>query len=273
MQKNIQPIAIFDSGVGGLTVLNAFLNLYPPAKYHQPYVYIGDTARLPYGTKSPETIIKYSETITASLLKFEPKAIIVACNTASTHALPAVAAMAGSIPSIGMIEPAVKAAIIASRNKHIAVIGTIGTINSKIYAGSITAINPNIKVTEIPCQLLVALAEENWTNTQIAHDVVRKYLGEVFNAPDAPDTLILGCTHFPLFESVLRAELGRDVTLINTGFEAAKTVSHLFSPADNAAAASVQCYVTDNKHRFEANMGRFLDTHEDSNITVDLLDL
>ena len=272
-QKNdikCRPIGIFDSGVGGLTVLNAFLTLYPPALYGGSYVYIGDTARLPYGTKSPQTIIKYSETITRALLQFKPQSIVIACNTASTHALPSVKAIAQSIPVFGMIEPAVKTAIASTKNNHIAVIGTVGTILSNIYETEIKLNAPHIKVSSVACQMLVALAEEDWVDTTIAQDIIRAYLGNLFNSDHPPDVLILGCTHFPLFKSTLQKVIGDKVILINTGLEAANLIKPEF---DSTIPFSIEAFVTDNPNRFKESIGRFISLDIEYEIKVTGLDI
>jgi glutamate racemase len=270
MEKNMRPIGIFDSGIGGLTVLNAILNFFP----NESYVYIGDTARLPYGTKSPQTIIRYSEKMAEALLKFDPKAMIIACNTASTHALPAVQNIMGdSIPTIGMIDPAAKAAIAATRNKHIAVIGTIATISSDIYANKIKFIAPDIAVTSIPCQMMIALAEEGWVNTHIARDIILKYIDDVFDKSNAPDTLILGCTHFPLFAELITDILGNRVTLINTGFEAGKELARILPSITTSTAPHIECFVTDGAERFEMNMKRFINETISNHPSVKLLDI
>ena len=270
MEKNMRPIGIFDSGIGGLTVLNAILNFFP----NESYVYIGDTARLPYGTKSPHTIIRYSEKMAEALLKFDPKAMIIACNTASTHALPAVQKIMGDqIPTIGMIDPAAKAAIHATRNNHIAVIGTIATISSDIYARTIKLIAPTITVTSIPCQMMIALAEEGWVNTPIARDIIAKYIGDIFDQPNAPDTLILGCTHFPLFAELITDILGQDVTLINTGLEAGKELAHILPNTNTSTAPHIECFVTDGAERFEINMKRFINENVINHPSVKLLDI
>lgn len=272
MNEKNAPIGIFDSGVGGLTVLDAFLNLYPFDQHGQSYVYIGDTARLPYGTKSPETIIRYSETIARALTRFKPKAIIVACNTASTYALEAVKGVCGDIPCIGMITPSVQAIVTNSDFKHILVMGTAGTIKSDIYARSIKAEKPKLMVSSVACQLLVALAEENWANTEIARAVIRRYLDPFFHADVPPDCIILGCTHFPVFTNILHELYGAHIVLINTGFEAAKGVRELITQKDDTIPL-IDCYVTDNKDRFLSSMNQFLNAHDALKARVNLLDL
>ncbi|PZP56448.1 MAG: glutamate racemase [Micavibrio aeruginosavorus] len=249
MPKNLEPIGVFDSGIGGLTVLKALQEKYP----NESYVYIGDTARLPYGTKSPETIIRYSQALTREILKHNIKAIVVACNTASTHALSAVREMADGIPVLGMIDPASRAAIAATKNDHIAVVATYGTVKSGAYEKAIKDINSSIQVSSQACQLLVALAEEGWASDKIAEDALRKYLEPIFDGQNRPDTLILGCTHFPLFEKQIRDILGPDVTLINSGEAAAAELN--ISP--HIQNGTCQFFATDDPARFAANAAKF----------------
>lgn len=250
MPKKLEPIGVFDSGIGGLTVLKALRDRFP----NESYVYIGDTARLPYGTKSPETIIRYSQALTREILKHGVKAIVVACNTASTHALSAVKDLAGDLPVLGMIEPTSHAAISGTKNNHIGVLGTYGTIHSGIYETTIKGIRPDMRVSSQACQLMVALAEEGWADSAIAEDTVRKYIDPMFGQKEAPDTLILGCTHFPLFENILRKILGDKVTLINSGKAAADELS--FAAKGNSSAAC-QFFATDDPTRFAISAEKF----------------
>ena len=249
MPKNMEPIGVFDSGIGGLTVLKALRDKFPS----ESYVYIGDTARLPYGTKSPETIIRYSQALTKAILKHNVKAIVVACNTASTHALSAVKEMAGGLPVLGMIEPASKAAIAKTRNNHIGVLATYGTVNSGIYEATIKNLRPDIEVSSQACQLLVALAEEGWAQDKIAKDTLRKYLEPMFDRQNRPDTLILGCTHFPLFENPIREILGADVELINSGAAAAQDLDL----ASSEAVPGLKFLATDDPAKFAVSAGKF----------------
>ena len=264
MPNKGEPIGVFDSGMGGLTVLAALREKFP----HESYVYIGDTARLPYGTKSPETIIRYSQAVTRAILKHGVKAIVVACNTASTHALSAVKEMAGEVPVLGMIEPAAHAAIKATQNNHIGVIGTFGTVKSDVYARTIKQIKPDMRVSSQACQMMVSLAEEGWADTKIAEDTVRKYITGMFES-DAPDTLILGCTHFPVFEKVLREILGKDVTLINSGKAAADEISFEVNEGGNA---SCRFLATDDPARFAENAAKFFSRKISEN-DVELIDI
>ncbi len=242
-------IGVFDSGIGGLTVLKALQAKFPT----ESYIYIGDTARLPYGTKSPETVIRYSETLTKAILKHDVSAIVVACNTASTHALGAVEKMAGALPVLGMIEPASRAAIEKTRNNHIGVIATYGTVRSAAYSNMLKKLNPAVRVTSQACQMLVALAEEGWADDDIAEMTLRKYIAPMFEGDDAPDTLILGCTHFPLFENKLRKILGDGVILINSGEAAANELEF----DQTSTVGSTRFFATDDPARFAASATKF----------------
>jgi glutamate racemase len=244
------PIAVFDSGIGGLTVLQALKKRHP----RESYVYLGDTARLPYGTKSPETVQRYSRSLCRILLGYNPKAIVIACNTASTHALGAVRALADPLPVIGMIEPAAAAAARATRNRHVGVIATFGTIRSGIYEKELKVIDPHMRVSSRPCQMLVALAEEGWSSGPIAAATIRQYLDPIFDTSDAPDTLILGCTHFPVFEDLFREILGPSVALVNSGEAAAAKL-----PGGSDTGGHIKILATDDPERFAANAARFFD--------------
>ena len=249
MEPIMRSIGVFDSGIVGLTVLKALQSRYP----HESYIYIGDTARLPYGTKSPETVIRYAETLTKAILNHNVKAIVVACNTASTHALPFVQKIAGNIPVLGMIEPAAKAALSKTRNNHIGVLATFGTVRSGIYETTLKKVSPDIQVSSQACQVLVALAEEGWTSDRIAKDVLRKYLEPLFNRQNRPDTLILGCTHFPLFENAIAEILGQDVALINSGEAAAQELSI----ETQQGVGDCRFFSTDDPARFAKNAAKF----------------
>lgn len=252
-EKNF-PIAVFDSGIGGLTVLQALTEQFPD----ESYVYLGDTARLPYGTKSPETVRRYSESLTRILLRYNPKAIVIACNTASTHAYDAVCAMVGPVPVIGMIEPPARAAHMATRNGHIGVMATYGTVRSGAYEKQIKKIDESLRVSSVACQMLVALAEEGWAQSHIAKATLHEYLDSLFNAADAPDTLILGCTHFPVFENLIRQVVGDQVTLINSGRIAAQSLVHTIPLVSEVQTpSSLRFLATDDPERFAANAAKF----------------
>ncbi len=251
MNLNNASIGVFDSGIGGLTVLQSLSRVL----VLESYVYIGDTARLPYGTKSKDTIIRYTESIVRILLQQKLKALVIACNTASTHALDAVKMMAPHIPVVGMIAPAAAAAVHRTKNRHIAVIGTTGTINSKAYDKAIAALAPDILVSARACQMLVALAEEGWHEGPIAEAILREYLDPLLKQEQAPDTLILGCTHFPVFEKSIRKLYGEALMLVNSGAEAAKVLQTQIEPSQ--VPGSMHFYVTDGPERFAASATLF----------------
>ena len=226
------PIGVFDSGVGGLTVLRALRSALPA----QDFVYLGDTARLPYGTKSPETVVRYSLQCADALLARGIGCLVVACNTASASALPQLRARHPGTPVIGVIEPGAKAAVAASRSNHIAIIGTEGTVNGCAYQRAIHRLNGAIRVTAQACSLFVAMAEEGWIDGPIAEGVARRYLEPIFSATaansGAPDTLVLGCTHFPVLAGVIRAVLPGTVRIVDS----AATVAAAVAQATAAAA-------------------------------------
>ena len=249
------PIGVFDSGIGGLTVLKALRHHFP----NESYIYLGDTARLPYGTKSPETVARYAASLTKELTNRGVKAIVIACNTASTHGLNAVKALAGDIPVIGMIEPTSLAASKATKNYHIGVMATFGTIKSKVYTKSLLNFMPNGKISPVACQMMVALAEEGWVEGNIPLSVIHRYLDPIFDQPQAPDTLILGCTHFPVFEKLLKDILGHSVTLINSGEAASIYLSGYLKDSKNKQIGKVKFLVTDDPLRFADNAKKFYD--------------
>jgi len=191
----LNPIGVFDSGVGGLTVLAALRHVMPD----EDFIYLGDTARLPYGTKSCDTVVRYSLQCADALRRFGIRCLVVACNTASASALDALRVRHPAIPVIGVIEPGAQAAVAASASQHIAVIGTEGTIAGGAYQAAIRRLNPLARVIAAPCSLFVALAEEGWTTGPVAEAVARRYLDPMFasGGGEVPDTLLLGCTHFP----------------------------------------------------------------------------
>src|SRR5207253_3133541 len=187
------PIGVFDSGVGGLTVVRALRRALPG----EDIIYLGDTARVPYGNKSPRTVEKYSLACQRFLLDREVKLVLIACNTASANALPALIA-ASPVPVIGAVEPGATSALAATRAGHIGVIGTLATVRSSAYAKAIAARDPGVKLTALACPLFVPLAEEGWTDDEIVALIARRYLAQLFAADPAIDTLVLGCTHYPL---------------------------------------------------------------------------
>src|SRR6266545_5911586 len=212
------PIGIFDSGVGGLTVVRAVRARLPG----HGILYLGDTARVPYGSKSPRTVERYSLACQRFLVERGIDLLLVACNTASANALPALAA-ASAIPVIGAVVPGAETALRVSRNQRIGVIGTLATVRSRAYERAIAERAPSAHVVALACPLLVPLAEEGWTSGEVAGLVARRYLGELFALDRDLDTLVLGCTHYPL----LADELTR---------AAAELAGHRIAVVDSATA-------------------------------------
>jgi glutamate racemase len=244
---NSRSIGIFDSGIGGLTVLRALRHSLP----HESFLYLGDTARLPYGTKTPDTIQRYARQAAALLLSQNVKAIVVACNTASAAALDDLRCL--PVPVVGVVEPGAAAACRASRSGRIAVLSTEATARSRAYEAAIRAINPSAIVTPIPCPLLVSFAEEGWTEGPVPEAVVRRYLEPHLHRADSPDCFVLGCTHFPLLKHAVQNVVG-PWPLIDSGAAAAIDVDaslnhhNLHAPA--TAQSTTRFMVTDGPDRF-----------------------
>lgn len=226
------PIGVFDSGVGGLTVLRA-LRLALPT---DDFIYLGDTARLPYGTKSPATVVRYSLQCAAALIARDIRCLVVACNTASASALAALRLQYPSLPVIGVIEPGAAAAVAASRTQHIAVIATEGTIGGGAYQDAIRRLNANARVTPCACSLFVAMAEEGWTSGPIAAAVAHRYLDPIFGLGGAPDTLVLGCTHFPVLAPAMRAVIPAGVHIVDSAATTAAALRRQLIPAADSGA-------------------------------------
>jgi len=249
-------IGIFDSGVGGLTVVKELIRYLP----QEDIVYFGDTAHVPYGTKSEETVIRFSLENIFFLLKCKVKLIVIACNTSSSIALPAIRKHF-RLPIIGVISPGVKEAVGVTKNKRIGVIGTRATIRSGAYERYIRRLNPKIKVFSCACPLFVPLAEEGFLTDKVTFDIARKYLS-YFKRRNI-DTLILGCTHYPLFKSVISKVMGSSVTLVDSARQVARQAKEilvkegLFSQSRRTGARRM-FYVTDEPEEFSSLAGRFL---------------
>ena len=214
------PVGVFDSGVGGLTVAREIMRNLPSEKI----VYFGDTARVPYGSKSKETVIRYSRQIIRFLQEQQVKAIVVACNTASAFALDTVRAEF-DIPIIGVIESGAKVAAARTRNKRVGIIGTVGTVGSGIHAQYLKKLDPEITVFGKACPLFVPLVEEGWLHDPVTVEVASRYLKELQDKD--VDTLILGCTHYPLIRSTIRQVMGEEVCLVNPAYETALELGKL----------------------------------------------
>ncbi|MFH0876782.1 MAG: glutamate racemase [Candidatus Omnitrophota bacterium] len=217
-----KPIGIFDSGIGGLTVVKEVIKLLP----YEDIVYFGDTARVPYGIKSKETIIKFSLENTLFLLQKDVKMIVVACNTSSSLALPVIRRHF-KIPILGVIMPGAKEAVYATKNRKIGVIGTRATINSRAYEEEIKRLESGIKVYSQACPMFVPIVEEGWVNDDITTRIAEKYLTPLKDKH--VDTVILGCTHYPLLKKRIQDVMGKGVTLIDSAKQVAIEVKQVLS--------------------------------------------
>ncbi|HTL96680.1 MAG TPA: glutamate racemase [Gemmatimonadaceae bacterium] len=222
------PIGVFDSGIGGLTVVRELVRQLP----HERIIYFGDTARVPYGPKSPDTVRRYSNEIATWLTEQNVKVIVVACNTATAHALEHLQ-RDFPLPVIGVVQPGARAAVCATRNRRIGVIGTLGTINSGAYDRAIHAISHEAEVVAQACPLFVPLVEEGWLDTEATRLIAREYLRPFTS--DHIDTLVLGCTHYPLLKPMLAELVGRDVRLIDSAEETAAETCRVLTERDLVA--------------------------------------
>ncbi|HUM12798.1 MAG TPA: glutamate racemase [Myxococcaceae bacterium] len=250
-----RPIGVFDSGVGGLTVLRALRARFPD----ESMVYLGDTARVPYGTKSAEVVTRYSLRNAAFLTAQDVKLLVVACNTASSVALPALRA-ALDIPVVGVIEPGARAAARVSPGGKVGVVGTPGTIASGAYQRALAAERASLRIQVQACPLFVPLAEEGWVEGDVPRLVARAYLAPMRQA--GIDTLVLGCTHYPLLRGVLAEELGAEVILVDSAEATADEVEVLLSRGVAARApggpGELRVFVTDTPDRIPELSLRFL---------------
>ncbi|MCH7549619.1 MAG: glutamate racemase [Candidatus Krumholzibacteriota bacterium] len=253
MKTSDQPIGVFDSGIGGLTVLRELLARLPD----ESYVYFGDTARVPYGTKSAETVLRFSREIVQLLLERDVKMVVVACNTASAEAVP-VLQKEFKVPIVGVIEPGVRAAIAATARGKIGVIGTAGTVRSDAYRNSILLHMPEAEVRSQACPLFVPLAEEGWIDGPVAREVARTYLS-VYDGTGI-DTLVLGCTHYPLLKSVIGKVMGEAVSLVDSAVETALQVEEILDAQDlrGGNSGTFQIILSDTSPTFNEVAERFL---------------
>lgn len=251
----MKSIGVFDSGVGGLTVVKELIRQLPS----EDIIYFGDTARVPYGIKSKETVIRFSIENILFLLKQDVKLICVACNTVSSVALPIIKSHF-RLPLVGVISPGVRQAVYATQNKRIGVIGTRGTIESHTYVKEIKQLDPAMKVTAVACPLFVPFAEEGWVSGLEVLSVAKKYLQPLKKA--GVDTVILGCTHYPLLKPMIKKALGEQVTLIDSAKQVAMEVKKILATEGMLNAGQRQArhkfYVTDNTKWFSSVAERFL---------------
>ena len=250
-----RPIGVFDSGLGGLTVAKAIKEKLP----NENIVYLGDTARVPYGNKSTLLVTGYATQITNFLLGENAKLIVAACNTASALALPALQSEF-LVPILGVIIPGSQAAVHATRNKHVGVIGTTATINSNAYTQALREIESSIQITTQACPLFVPLVEEGWLNGPVPSEITASYLKNI-NVENV-DTLILGCTHYPLLKPMIQDIVNDNTVLIDSAETVAEEVAIILiekkMSADSSNKGLLKCFVTDSPIQFENIAKRFL---------------
>lgn len=250
-----RPIGVFDSGLGGLTVVKELMACLP----NENIIYFGDTARIPYGTRSSDAVTKYSMQSARFLLSRDIKMIVIACNTVSATSIN-ILMDTFEIPIVGVIEPGSQAAALATKNERVGVIGTAGTIRSGAYTRALVSHNPSIKVFSTPCSLFVPLVEEGWSDTDIAFLTAQKYLGSM--KEDRVDTLLLGCTHYPLLVNSISKVMGSDVTLVNPAQGTAKEVKRILEERDALGegrhSSQYSFFVSDFGQQFKEIGSRFL---------------
>ena len=250
----MKAIGVFDSGVGGLTIVKELIRQLP----YEDIIYFGDTARLPYGTKSKETIIRFSTEDILFLLKHKVKLICIACNTASSVALPAIKAHF-KVPIVGVITSGAREAVYATQNKRVGVMGTRSTIKSNAYNSKIRQLDPKVKVTAIACPLFVPFVEEGWLDGKVVLEVARAYLKPLKDS--RVDTVILGCTHYPLLKPVIKKVLGSRVNLVDSAKQVAIEVKNILTAEgllNRARRSKNKFYVSDNPEGFRVLAKRFL---------------
>jgi len=260
MKNPSLPIGVFDSGVGGLTVVKEIIRQIP----NESIVYFGDTAHVPYGSKSEDVVKKFSLQILNFLIGKKVKMIVVACNTASSYALESLRRKT-SLPVLGVIEPAAKKAVYITKKGRIGVIGTEGTIRSKAYEIAIRKLNKNIEIFSVACPLFVPLVEEGWVdgspNEKIVEDIAKKYLFPL--KKNRIDTLILGCTHYPLIKNVIKRVIGDNVQLVDSANSCAEDVKKLLNSLGLSSEKSnrplYKFYVSDAPEKFKTMGSMFLE--------------
>lgn len=261
------PIGVFDSGVGGLTVVKEIMRQLP----EENLVYFGDTARVPYGSKSKNTVLKFSRQIVRFLRTKDVKAIVIACNTASAMALSEIEAEV-DIPIIGVVEPGAVMAASATKNNNIGVIATESTIKCGIYNQLLRKLNPDITVVGKACPLFAPLVEENLLEDRVTEDIAGRYLHELKEYDI--DTLILGCTHYPLISNVIKRYMGNDVKLVNPAYETAKCLKKLLNERGmtnkSGKEARYDYYVSDGVDRFMSFADNVLPCHVENTTVVDI---
>ncbi len=250
-----RPIGVFDSGLGGLTVVKELMKQLPG----ENIVYFGDTARIPYGTRSRDIVTKYSFQSIKFLLSKNVKTAVIACNTVSASSFD-ILSSSFELPLVSVIQPGANAAVEATSNGKVGVIGTSGTIRSKAYPNAIKAINPNIKVFDQACTLFVPIVEEGWSNTEVARLTAERYL-QGFRQEEI-DTLVLGCTHYPLLDKTISSVMGPEVKLVNPAVNTAREVREMLEAANQLSEVRthpmIEFYVSDFGQGFQKIGSRFL---------------
>lgn len=259
----MDAIGVFDSGVGGLTVLNALKRRWPA----ENFVYLADTARLPYGSKSLHTIHQYCDQNVRYLEKYKVKAVVVACNSASTSILDS--PLKSTIPILNVVKPGARKAVEVSNKKHIGVLGTRATVLSEAYVREILKIAPDAEVTQQACPLWVPLVEEGWIDDPITNLIVFRYINTM--ARDGVDTLILGCTHYPALKKAIQKAVGTEIALVDSSMGLIEDLEKLGICREEGAPGKVQMLCTDFSPRLEETFRLLLgDIHYDSIETIDL---
>ncbi len=254
-----RPIGIFDSGVGGLTVLKALRATLP----HEDFVYLGDTARLPYGTKSAKSVLRYATQAAGHLTERDIKLLVIACNTASAVALDALRTALDPLPVVGVVHPGARAAVEARPSGRHLVLATEATVGLGAYGDAIRSLDGGAAVEELACELLVALAEEGWTGGTIAETIVRRYLRDYLDDSGGfrADSVILGCTHFPLLRPAIQRVVGRGPSIVDSAGTTAVAVADLLEAralCRRDGGGSVSLLATDGAGRFARVGGAFL---------------
>ncbi len=273
IDDRLKPIGIFDSGVGGLTVLKALQQRLPG----EDFCYLGDTARLPYGTKSAASVLRYARQAADHLRRRDIKLLVIACNTASAVALDELAAEWAPLPIVGVVDPGASAAVAAAPAGRHLVLATEATVGLHAYGLAIAARDRAASVRELACELLVALAEEGWTGGSVAEAIVRQYLGPFVDGEGdwRPDSIILGCTHFPLLRDTIRTVAGEGISIVDSASTTAEAVAALLEARqclNPAASGRLRLLATDGAARFARVGGAFLGA-EVSPSDVQLVDL
>lgn len=266
------PIGVFDSGVGGLTVLNALRKQLPS----ENLLYLGDTARVPYGTKSADSVTRYAEQAAAGLIERGIKLLVIACNTASAVAVEPMQALYPDLLVIGVVVPGAQACCNTSKNKSVGVIATESTVNNRAYHNAIKAIAPEMQVTAQACSLFVALAEEGWHQGELVEQIVSKCLKPLVDTAPNIDTLVLGCTHFPVLKEPISRVLGDDIRLVDSAETTAVAVAEeliehaLLNP--QSSVGNEHYLVTDGPERFSRVARQFMDRDIELN-QIELVDI